>query len=193
MRKTLNKIDINLATRKKEVTAGKAFFAGVLVLAAVALILSFYNIYEYKVVSGELKRYTDKVAEIEHRVAEREPGLLKSLKVNAATVRGEVEFINGIIDRKSFMWSVLLSDLEAAVPTGVYLVSIKPDFANGAVNITGVARSLKVALRMVDSMGASKRFSDVYLLNHSRKKSASGGRTKLFFDVTATYKDGKGQ
>ncbi len=188
----MNKININLAIRKKEVTSGKALFVGAVVLAVVALILSAYNIYEYSQTSSELKLYKGSVSKLESKIARREPGLLKSLKVNAATVRGEVDFINAIIEKKSFSWSLLLSDLEKAVPKGVYLVSIDPDFVTGEVSITGVARRLDDALAMVDSMGAAPRFKDVYLLKHEDKKDAKGSRSKLFFNVRASYMDGKG-
>ncbi len=188
----MNKININLATRKKELTSGKVFIVGAVVLAVVALIFSAYNIYEYRQTSGELKLYTASVSKLESKIARREPGLLKSLKVNAATVREEVDFINAIIEKKSFSWSVLLSDLEKTVPKGVYLVSIEPNFATGEVGITGVARRLDDALAMVDAMGAAARFKDVYLLKHEDKKDAKGSRTKLFFNLRASYTDGKG-
>jgi len=188
----LNKIDINLAIRKKEVTAGRAFLAVAVLLGVVALIFSAYNIYEYSQTSSELKRYKGGIARLEKKIARREPGLLKSLKVNAATVRGEVEFINTVIDKKSFMWTALLSDLEAAVPKGVYLVSIKPDFAKEQVNLTGVARTLGDALRMVDSMGASPRFKDVYLLKHKSEKATVASSSKLLFDIRGSYMNDKG-
>ncbi len=188
----MNKININLAIRKKEVTSGKAVFVGAVVLAVAALILSAYNIYEYRQTSSELELYKRSVSKLEAKIARREPGLLKSLKVNAATVRGEIDFINAIIEKKAFSWSVLLNDLEAAVPKGVYIVSIEPDFAEGEVSITGVARRLDDALAMVDSMGAAARFKDVYLLKHEDKKGVKGSRDKLFFKLKASYMDGNG-
>ncbi len=188
----MDKIYINLAIRKKEVRAGRVLLAVAVLLGAAALIFSVYNIYEYRRSSVELKRYRGSIAGLEKKIAIREPGLLNSLKVNVSTVRGEVEFINTIIAKKSFMWTALLSDLEAAVPKGVYLISIKPDFAKGQVRLTGVAKTLDDALRMVDAMGESPRFKDVYLLKHESEKAAAGSGSRLLFDIRGSYMSGKG-
>jgi hypothetical protein len=64
--------------------------------------------------------------------------------------RARIELVNGIILRKTFSWTGLLSDLEASLPGPSYITALNPSFTpTGAV-----ALQMSVTSRNLDDLGA---------------------------------------
>lgn len=150
---------------------------------ALAVIFSWYNYRVRSILTLEIAASKNAVEELEKRAgapAAEGSGLSKK----------DIDFINTTLARRAFSWTSLLTDLEASLPGNVYLSRITPDFAKGAVNVTGVAGTLKDALDMVDMMGSSGRFKRVFMLKHSEegKKGGSGGA--VVFSLSAGYEGG---
>ncbi|WP_303722210.1 PilN domain-containing protein [Malonomonas rubra] len=82
----------------------------------------------------------------------------------------EVAFINQLLERDSFRWTDLLSKLEKQAFSGVAVKSIKPDFKDNSLELSGYARELSHLRKFIDNLISSEEFSEVYLLKQSQQK-----------------------
>lgn len=95
-----------------------------------------------------------------------------------------IDFANEVIRKDTFRWTALLSKLEGVVPEGVGLLSIRPDFKAGGLNIVGMARNLESLQDFLDRLLASPDFSAVLLLSQSRLDAKVGmGSQALQFSL----------
>lgn len=181
MKKRDIRIDINLSMRKRP---KRAFFSVIAVaLSLMAVIWAWWNIDTYLMNSSHLKGID------EHRALLESLPKKKALSEDASnlkTLKRDVDFINSVIQKKAFSWTGLFGDLEASVPPNIYLTQISPDFGADKVTVIGVAESVSDALAMVEAMGRSQRFKDVFLLKHSEEKEKRA-RT-VVFTLSAGYR-----
>lgn len=172
----MKKININLANQKEKGGPLNRVLAASLALLAV--IYTLYNVDSYRKTSSQLEKAQRRLTELTAASARA------GSSPDAKQLKKEIEFLNDIIVKKIFSWTELLSNLEECVPEDAYVVQISPDFAGGKVSVTGMARDVRHALSMVDSMTESGQFSDVFLTRHSGVKDS--GMT--LFSITARYK-----
>lgn len=102
----------------------------------------------------------------------------------AKAYTARVEAVNGIIFRKSFSWSSLLSLLEAALPDSSYITSLAPTMADDkriALKMRVVSSSLGDLLLFMSNL-QERKFSRVFV--DSETKSDTG---RLVCDLTMTY------
>ncbi len=95
-----------------------------------------------------------------------------------------VEAVNGIIFRKSFSWSSLLSLLEAALPDASYITSLAPTMADDktiALKMRVVSSSLDDLLALINNLSARK-FTRI--LVESETKAETG---RLVSELSMTY------
>lgn len=170
----MQKIDINLATRKSGSKSLPWLIA--IALAIIASAYTWYNIDGYSRNSSEIASYAGRVNVPSAQDVDAGAFDIDSLRHGA-------ELINSLVAKKRFSWTLLLTRLEETVPDGVHIVQITPDFGGG-LKITGAAGRVEEALRMVDAMGASVHFKDVFLLKHSGGKGAA----PVIFDISARYR-----
>ena len=192
----MQKIEINLSSKAPRNRALLNVSAAAAALLAV--ILSWHNADTYMRNRSEQRRADERISELRERLPKKgvpKPGLAEG--TDTRLLKKEVEFINGIIARKSFSWTELLWRLESHTPANVRLVRITPDFRDGRVNITGSAREMGDVLLMVDAMGKSGDFRDVFLLKHSEEKRGGGGgvisqrSALIIFNISAVYRADK--
>lgn len=76
----------------------------------------------------------------------------------------EVRFLNEIIERKQFSWTLLLREIERTIPRAVYIVSLTPNISeSGTVRLQMEARAetLDALIRFLTNLGDNPAFDKV--------------------------------
>jgi len=152
---------INLATRVyvDQRLVGRVCFV---VITLLLLVLS-WNTFSVFSNLGELRRLRADIATYERRLNSRP----KDVPEREYTRQlAEIDFFNGVIERKSFNWLGLLEQLESSLPEGVTLISLVPDTKIGEVKIEGRARSFANLRTCLEKLNESGAFAEVLLLSH---------------------------
>ena len=79
------------------------------------------------------------------------------------TLAGSAREANALIDQRTFSWTTLLTFIEGAIPMGVHLTSITPDFKKEDIIITMmlVGRQAEEVTNFMTSLEATGAFYDV--------------------------------
>jgi hypothetical protein len=168
------KLTLNLASRV-HVDRRRLYAAYTLLLALLvaALILNTYHLQNLQGRKAELR------ADLaEHEIALR--GESREEKIPQARWQRqerEIVFANEVLVRAGFRWTQLLGRLEEVGIDGVSLRAIQPDYREGSLKVTGLARENAILGRYLDRLMAAPYFSDVYLLDQgaTKIKDAQGG------------------
>jgi type IV pilus assembly protein PilN len=152
---------INLATRVyvDQRLVSQVCYALVTLLFLVLswnIFVSFSNLGELHRLKSDITTYEGRLNSRPRDIPEREYTRLLA----------EIDFYNGVIERKSFNWLGLLDQMENNLPEGVVLVSLAPDSKTGEVKIDGVAHSFANLRAYLEKLDESKAFADVLLLSH---------------------------
>lgn len=185
----MRKIDINLAARKdaKDVLPW-LILAAFIVFAA---LWSWRSANVYGNNAAAVAFYQERLA----RAAKEAP--VKAVSSTDAPVsaedvkrlKKEAEFINNIISRETYSWTRLLTGLERSASANIVVTQISPDFDAKKVMVSGIARSITDVLSMVDKMGSSGVFRDVFLLKHgeNKDKKSAPDADVILFTLSASY------
>jgi Tfp pilus assembly protein PilN len=166
------RLDINLATRPYE--DAREFWGrwglGVGVLGVLTLLLLGLT------VSGWRKAGKDRqdIAQLEAQIAERDNERAKAqayldMAANRST-RDQSQFVNGLIQRKSFSWTRVFEDLEQVMPPNLHVVSLRPELNEQNqmeldMRVAGDNRS--AAIELVHRMEGSRHFQGTQLVSES--------------------------
>jgi type IV pilus assembly protein PilN len=104
---------------------------------------------------------------------------------NRAT-RDDSQFLNELIERKSFSWTRVLEDLEKVMPARVHLVSISPELDEEnqlALKMTVAGDSRDKAIELARRMEDSHRFTQTYIESEHRDQASAS----VQFNIVATY------
>src|SRR5580704_17662333 len=102
--------------------------------------------------------------------------------------RDTSQFLNELIERKAFSWTLVLENLEKVMPPRVHLVSIQPTLDEDnqlAMKMSVAGDSVDRALEMPRRMEASGRFARSYILAENKVTSTNGDTEQV--DIAATY------
>src|SRR5262249_19934294 len=83
----------------------------------------------------------------------------------AASLSKDIAFANELLQRKTFYWSSLLSDIETVIPSNISLSRIQLNFKEQRVMMSGFAVSLKELTQFIIRLEDSSAFEDVFLEN----------------------------
>jgi Tfp pilus assembly protein PilN len=184
------RLDINLASQPYE--DARQFWmrwgTGVGALGLLTLVLLTLD------VTGWINARRDRAAIAEKRamIADRD-----RLRDNAAeflnrpqnrNTRDESQFLNGLIERKSFSWTRVLENLERVMPPRVHLVSISPQMDEDnelALKMTVAGDSRERAIELTRHMEESKRFSQTQIRSEHYAQSQTGDNEQ--FEIAAIY------
>ncbi len=172
--------DLNLASRpfrnrRLPLLATAALVAAAVALTALhaALLLELFSprALERRAAVGRL--------ESELRALREQQAGLVVADVPAAT-RERWRAARGVVERRVFSWTLLLSRLEAALPRDVRLVSIAPGIEAGEVSIDvqAEAESVEAGFAVVARFEAQPEFSDV---RPQSIADGDGGRVKMSY------------
>jgi type IV pilus assembly protein PilN len=184
------RLDINLASQPYE-DARQFWMRWGTGLAAVAILtLALLAI----TVSGWFAARRDhaRIAELKASIAQRD---LKRQQAEQflnrpenRSTRDQAQFLNELIERKSFSWTRVLEDLEKVMPARVHLVAIQPELDEDnqlrlKLSVAGDSRDrgLELARRMEDS----RRFAQTHIVTENFRPAISGDPFQ--FSIIATY------
>jgi type IV pilus assembly protein PilN len=180
------RLNINLATRPYE--DAREFWSqwglGVGVLGVVTLALLTFSVHSWVKAGRDRQTIRHLDQQIEDLDRERTQALAYlDLDINHST-RDQSQFLNGLIQRKSFSWTRVFEDLEKVMPSSLHVVALKPELNEQSqleLEMKVAADSRAGAVELVHSMEGSKHFQNAQLVQEGSSESGGGG-------VTATIK-----
>jgi hypothetical protein len=171
------RLDINLATHPYE--DAREFWSrwgvGVAALGALTLVLLAFA------VNGWINAGRDRqeIGRLQDQITERDTERAKAqafldLASNRST-RDESEFLNGLIQRKSFSWTRVFEELERVMPVNLHVVSLRPELNEQSqmeleMKVAGNNRS--AAVELVHRMEGSKHFQGARLVQENQAGDA---------------------
>jgi Tfp pilus assembly protein PilN len=107
------------------------------------------------------------------------------------STRDQSQFLNNLIRRKSFSWTLVFEDLEQVMPPNLHVVSLRPEFNEQnemLLDMRVLGQNRSAAVDLVHRMEGSSRFRNAQLMAES--ESTEG----VTAQVVATYipEDAKG-
>src|SRR6202789_2193645 len=186
------RIDINLASQPYE--DARQFWMRWGTALAIATIVTLALV--AMTISGWLAARHDhvRIAELESSIAQRDrtrqqaEDFLNSPQNR--TTRDESQFLNELIERKSFSWTRVLEDLEKVMPARVHLISIHPELDEDnqlglKMYVGGDSRDK--AIELARRMEESHRFTQTHIDTENVEASNSNGGDTVKFNINAIY------
>jgi Tfp pilus assembly protein PilN len=183
------RLDINLATHPYE--DSREFWSrwglGVAVLGVLTLALLGF------VVQGWISAGRDRhdIAQLQDQIVQRDKERAQAqaflnMAVNHST-REQSQFLNGLIQRKSFSWTRVFEDLEQVMPPNLHVASLRPELTEQnqmQLDMRVMGNSRSAAVELVHRMEGSRHFRDAQLV--AETLSGESGTT-IVASVTAIY------
>jgi len=173
------RLDINLASQPYEDARRFWLRWGIALVVAAALTLFLLT----ATFTGWLNARRDRarIADLRGQIAERDQVRQRAQDFlnrpeNRAT-RDESQFINDLIDRKSFSWTRVLEDLEKVMPAHLHLVSIHPELDADnqlKVKMEVAGESRERAIELARRMEDSRRFAQTYIATEATDPTHPG-------------------
>jgi type IV pilus assembly protein PilN len=181
-------VRLNLATKPLETHRKFIASSGVVgVIAAIVFIALGWHVYIARKANAEMHAKSEKiirqVAEFQQQRESLEPFFTRD---ENAKLHDRASYINGLIDARSFNWTLMFMDLEKILPAGVRVVSIEPKQEKGRVEVrfTVGATSDESKLKFLKALEDSKTFSHVELLN---QHAAGLNSDQIVIELNAEY------
>jgi type IV pilus assembly protein PilN len=186
------RLNINLATQPYEDI--RKFLArwGLLTLllaAATALlvVLAVRNYRDSKIINSQISDLHQKMDALEK---DRAKAIATLNQPGNKTVAEKSHFLNDAIQRKSLSWTRIFMDLERMMPSGLHVVSIRPQFSKkGHLGITlrVGGSSHEKAIELVRRMEESPTFRNATLISEQMNPAGSGAADPVQFEINSTY------
>ncbi|GJL61454.1 MAG: hypothetical protein NPIRA04_01080 [Nitrospirales bacterium] len=104
----------------------------------------------------------------------------------------EIRFANQIRAQLGFSWTQFLNDLESTVPDTISMESVKVNFKETTITLSGSAKTLKDINGLVDQLETHPSFHHVVLSQHAQKQNKKHDKTTfVLFTLTVLYKSGQ--
>jgi type IV pilus assembly protein PilN len=136
------------------------------------------------------RRDHQQIAELRAQIAQRDQKRQEAeeflSRPENRTTRDQSQFINQLIERKSFSWTRVLEDLEKVMPTRVHLVSIHPELNEDnqlAIKMAVAGDSPDRAIELARRMEDSRRFTRTHIGQESSRASTTGDTVQLNIDA----------
>lgn len=180
---------INLATQPYE-DAGRFYGRWLLALALVTIVSAVLvyaaasNWRASREAGRQIRQFKQTLAQL-NSDQKAEEAILNEPQNQDMRVRGE--FLNDAIRRKSFSWTQVFSELERIMPTGLHVVSIKPELAADnqlAIRMTVAGDSRERGMELMRRMEESKAFHATALVNEN---TGTQPPDSISFDISALY------
>src|ERR1700728_4357393 len=186
------RLDINLASQPYE--DAQQFWmrwgTAVVVTAVVTLALLAFTVTGWFDARRDHAKITQLRAEIAQRDRTRQQAEdFLNRPANRAT-RDQSQFLNELIERKSFSWTRVLEDLEKVMPARVHLISIHPELDEDnqlglKMYVGGDSRDK--AIELARRMEESHRFTQTHIDTENVEASNSNGGDTVKFNINAIY------
>jgi hypothetical protein len=178
-------LNLNLATRP--LRNRRLYAAAVRFLGALIVVLAGLSVFVFLKYGGETARLkSDIVAtnKVQGEAAREEKRLKADIAREEKLSGPRVELVNGIIKRKMFSWTGLLSDLEAALPGASYITTLSPSFTAGgevALEMRVTSRTLADLEAFITALNA-RGFKNIQLGGEQRSDDG-----RILTPISATY------
>jgi Tfp pilus assembly protein PilN len=183
------RLDINLATRPYE--DAREFWArwglGVGLLAVLTLLLLGWAMRGWQNAGRDRQNIEQLQAQIAERDHERSQAqAFLDMTANRST-RDQSQFLNGLIQRKSFSWTRVFEELELVMPANLHVVSLRPELTEQnqmqlEMRVAGDTRG--AAVNLVQRMEGSKHFQGAQLVQENVDSDRGPG---VVATVTSIY------
>ena len=183
------RLDINLATHPYEdarefwVKWGSVVGA----LALVTLVLLGWTVHGW--INAGRDRQT--IAQLQRQISSRDREKADALTVLNLTAnrstRDQSQFLNNLIRRKAFSWTLVFEDLEQVMPRDLHVVSLRPEFTEQstmALEMKVVGNSRAAAVELVHRMETSRHFQNAQLVEEHEASDKGSG---VIATVNSTY------
>ncbi|MGD1022163.1 MAG: hypothetical protein ABR880_05225 [Candidatus Sulfotelmatobacter sp.] len=140
----------------------------------------------------DARRDHAKIAQLRTEIAQRDRARQQAedflnRPANRAT-RDQSQFLNELIERKSFSWTRVLEDLEKVMPGRVHLISINPELDEDnqlKLKMLVGGDSREKALDLARRMEDSRHFTQTYIQSEQYGTSNTGDMVQI--TLVATY------
>jgi len=173
------RLDINLATRPYE--DAREFWTrwglAVGLLALLTLALLGWAVQGWRNAGRDRRELARLQEQIADRDRERSLDQAELDKPVNRSTRDQSQFLNGLIQRKSFSWTRVFEDLEQVMPERLHVVSLRPELTDQnqmalEMRVAGDTRS--AAIELVHRMEGSKHFQGAQLVSEGQANGESG-------------------
>ena len=178
-------LNLNLATRplrnRRLYTAAERGLLGAL---AVLVGLAAFAVVKYGGEAARLRSASAAMTRVQTEAQREERRLTVDVRKEEKLNLTRVNLVNGIIVRKTFRWTTLLSEIEQALPGGSYLTSLSPAFTpEGSVimSMRVTSRGLDDVLAFINNLTA-RGFKNIQVFGDRRSED---GRT--ITEMSLTY------
>lgn len=178
-------LNLNLATRplrnRRLYGTAVRLFVGLLVVLAGLTVFAFLK---YGGEASRLKATRTGNTRLQSEADLEVKRLTADIKQAERTSQARVDLVNGIILRKTFSWTGLLTELENALPGPSFITSLGPDFtASGAVtmNMRVTSRSLEDVLAFINNLTA-RGFKNIQVFGDRRSEDG-----RIITEMSLTY------
>jgi len=184
------RLDINLATQPYE--DARQFWMRWATALTVVSILTMALLAITVMGWFEARRDHGKIAQLKAEIAQRDRARQQAENfLNQPTnrnTRDQSQFLNELIQRKSFSWTRVLEDLEKVMPARVHLVSIHPELDDDnqlSLKMLVAGDSRDRAIELARRMEDSRRFTQTYIETETLQSSGAGD--PIQFNIHAVY------
>lgn len=178
-------LELNMATRP---VRNRRFFFLLRNLLVAALIvaagLAAYSFFAYGAESARLRAERAEKEDLVRTVQRERTRLAAEVQKEEKAAAARVGLVNSIILRKSFSWTALLSELEAALPDPSYITAISPEFRGDralAIRLRVVSNGLDDLITLINNL-SERGFEGIQVSGESR--SVEG---RLITEISLTY------
>lgn len=178
-------LNLNLATRplrnRRLYLAASRGLAGLFVVLAV--LAAFFVLKDGRALS-RLKKDMAATERLQSEAQREQRRLKADIDREEKLSKSRVELVNGIIARKMFSWTGLLTELELALPGPSYITGLSPSFTPAGA----VALDMRVTSRSLDDLMAfttalnARGFKNIKV--GAEQRSEDG---RLLSEISATY------
>jgi hypothetical protein len=186
------RIDVNLATQPYE---DARFFwmrwgTVVALLAILSAALLAETVMGFMYARQDVRMSDQIKAEITKRDQERAQAEAFLNQPQNRDIRDRSQFLNDLIQRKSFSWTQVFADLEKVMPARLHVVSIHPELTEAAqlqIKLTVAGESRERALDLVKRMEESPRFRQPVVNSENAQTNSQTAGDNVEFNISALY------
>jgi len=184
------KLQLNLATapqaNNRPFLAGAAFGGTVGLVALVVLSHAAFRSWESnREIRADISRWEDQI-QVDQRKQQELATYFRGQ--GARQVLDRSDFLNSLIDERSFPWTKIFMDLEQTLPPGVRVVSISPRLQNGRAEVTleiGASND-EGKIRFLEAIEKSKTFTGM-IVKAERHPDLASSPDRIVLDLTVWY------
>lgn len=178
-------LELNLATRPVRNRRAFRLLGGVMALILLASIgLVAYTLLTYGASISQLRAQRTEMENSARNVQRERSRYEAEVEKVEKVLAPRVNLVNSIILRKSFSWTGLFSELEAALPDSSYFTVLSPEFRGErslGLRLRVVSSGLNDLITLIDNL-SEKGFTGIQVSDESR--SVEG---RLITEISLTY------